>query len=142
MKRINTRDERVDARRADDCDQEVGRRVRSRRLECNFSQTELAERIGITFQQVQKYESGKNRIGASRLQRISEALRVPVSFFFNGDARPRGAAKATAAAPESVFGFLQTAGSVRVVKALHRIKNRKARQLLVEMAEKLADARG
>ncbi len=99
----------------------------------------------MTFQQVQKYEKGVNRIGAGRLQRISEALEVPISFFFGNGS---GAATTTATstretagnAAESVFGFLQTSGSVRIVKAFHKIKSRKARQLLVEMAEELADA--
>ena len=85
-------DKHVRARRADNRDAEVGRRVRSRRLECRLSQTELAERIGVTFQQVQKYEKGVNRIGAGRLQRISEALEVPISFFFG--VGPGGGAKA------------------------------------------------
>src|SRR6266700_781564 len=101
MKQAKVVDKHVRARRADGRDAEVGRRVRSRRLECRLSQTELADRIGVTFQQVQKYEKGVNRIGAGRLQRISEALEVPISFFF---------------------------------------RSRKAKQLLVEMAEELADA--
>ena len=115
----------------------MGRRVRSRRLECRLSQTELAERIGVTFQQVQKYEKGVNRIGAGRLQRIAEALEVPISFFFGG---APGSTKAESSGTESVFGFMQTSGSVRIVKAFHKIKSRKARQLLVEMAEEFADA--
>jgi transcriptional regulator with XRE-family HTH domain len=139
MKQAKTVDKHVRARRADNRDAEVGRRVRSRRLECRLSQTELADRIGVTFQQVQKYEKGVNRIGAGRLQRISEALEVPISFFFGaggGSAKPEPANSGA----ESVFGFLQTSGSVRIVKAFHRIKSRKAKQLLVEMAEELADA--
>ena len=136
MKQAKMIDKHVRARRADSRDAEVGRRVRSRRLECRLSQTELADRIGVTFQQVQKYEKGVNRIGAGRLQRISEALEVPISFFFGsgatgGSTRDQGT--------ESVFGFMQTSGSVRIVKAFHKIKSRKARQLLVEMAEELAD---
>src|SRR5262245_16740000 len=137
MKQAKTVDKHVRARRADNRDAEVGRRVRSRRLECRLSQTELADRIGVTFQQVQKYEKGVNRIGAGRLQRISEALEVPISFFFGaggGSAKPEPASSNA----ESVFGFLQTSGSVRIVKAFHRIKSRKAKQLLVEMAEELA----
>src|SRR3982751_3181300 len=86
MKQSKVIDKHVRARRADARDAEVGRRVRSRRLECRLSQTELADRIGVTFQQVQKYEKGVNRIGAGRLQRISEALEVPISFFFGGGA--------------------------------------------------------
>ena len=138
MKQAKVLDKHVRARRADNRDAEVGRRVRSRRLECRLSQTELADRIGVTFQQVQKYEKGVNRIGAGRLQRISEALEVPISFFFGG---PGSAAptKELNGGAESVFGFLQTSGSVRIVKAFHKIKSRKARQLLVEMAEELAD---
>ncbi len=138
MKQTKTLDKHVRARRADSRDAEVGRRVRSRRLECRLSQTELADRIGVTFQQVQKYEKGVNRIGAGRLQRISEALEVPISFFF-GSSATGGAARETNSGAESIFGFMQTSGSVRIVKAFHKIKSRKARQLLVEMAEELAD---
>ena len=141
MKQAKVVDKHVRARRADGRDAEVGRRVRSRRLECRLSQTELADRIGVTFQQVQKYEKGVNRIGAGRLQRISEALEVPISFFFGGPGSPAPTKELNGGA-ESVFGFLQTSGSVRIVKAFHKIRSRKARQLLVEMAEELADAQG
>jgi transcriptional regulator with XRE-family HTH domain len=132
-------DKHIRARRADLRDEEVGRRVRSRRLESRLSQTELADKIGVTFQQVQKYEKGVNRIGAGRLQRISEALEVPISFFFGTSAE--GGSVASGRSPsnaESVFGFLQTSGSVRLVKAFHQIRSRKARQLIVEMAEQFA----
>lgn len=126
----------VRARRADARDEEVGKRIRSRRLECQLSQTELADKIGVTFQQVQKYEKGVNRVGAGRLQRISEALSVPISFFF-GDGT--GAmTKPGATGEESVFAYMQSSGSVRIVKAFANIHNRKARQLLVELCEALA----
>ena len=138
MKQAKVLDKHVRARRADNRDAEVGRRVRSRRLECRLSQTELADRIGVTFQQVQKYEKGVNRIGAGRLQRISEALEVPISFFFG--ATGGTPARESGSGAESIFGFMQTSGSVRIVKAFHKIKSRKARQLLVEMAEEFADA--
>jgi transcriptional regulator with XRE-family HTH domain len=137
MKQAKMIDKHVRARRADGRDAEVGRRVRSRRLECRLSQTELADRIGVTFQQVQKYEKGVNRIGAGRLQRISEALEVPISFFFGSTAGTP--ARDSGSGAESIFGFMQTSGSVRIVKAFHKIKSRKARQLLVEMAEELAE---
>ena len=110
MKQAKIIDKHVRARRADNRDAEVGRRVRSRRLECRLSQTELADRIGVTFQQVQKYEKGVNRIGAGRLQRISEALEVPISFFFGATAG--GPARETGSGSESIFGFMQTSGSV------------------------------
>jgi transcriptional regulator with XRE-family HTH domain len=131
----------VVARRADGRDQEVGRRVRSRRLEQQLSQTDLANKIGVTFQQVQKYEKGVNRIGAGRLQRISEALSVPVAFFFAGNVSEGSrSAKEAGGEVESVFNLLQTSGSVRFLKAFHKIKSKKARLLLVEMAEEMSDA--
>ena len=136
MKKSKLIDKPVPARRADSRDAEVGRRVRSRRLECRLSQTDLADRIGVTFQQVQKYEKGVNRMGAGRLQRISEALEVPITFFF--DATPHAAERGAGSSSESAFGFMQTSGSVRIVKAFHKIKSRKARQLLVDMVEEFA----
>jgi transcriptional regulator with XRE-family HTH domain len=137
MKRPKTSDKHIRARRADSRDAEVGRRVRSRRLESRLSQTDLADRIGVTFQQVQKYEKGVNRIGAGRLQRISEALEVPITFFF--DATPH-AAERGGSSSESAFGFMQTSGSVRIVKAFHKIKSRRSRELLVQMVEEFASA--
>src|SRR6476620_3880040 len=137
MKQAKVVDKHVRARRADGRDAEVGRRVRSRRLECRLSQTDLDSLIGVTFQQVQKYEKGVNRIGAGRLHRISEALEVPITFFF--DSTPH-AAERGASSSESAFGFMQTSGSVRIVKAFHKIKSRKARQLLVDMVEEFASA--
>lgn len=115
-------------------DQEVGRRVRSRRLDQGLSQTELADQIGVTFQQVQKYETGTNRIGASRLERIARTLGVSIPFFFAGSSSEVTAPDRDA----SVFGLMQTSDAVRIVKAFHRIKSRKARQLLVATAEELA----
>jgi transcriptional regulator with XRE-family HTH domain len=134
-------DKHVRARRADKRDAEVGLRVRARRLENRLSQTDLANKIGVTFQQVQKYEKGTNRIGAGRLQRISEALEVPITFFFgNQGLSSQSNELKEISGDSSVFGLLQTSGSVRILKALHRIKSRKAKQLLVELAEELADA--
>ena len=74
------------------------------------------------------------------MQRISEALEVPISFFFGTGAGGGSVREGDGGNAESVFGFMQTSGSVRIVKAFHKIKSRKARQLLVEMAEELADA--
>ena len=127
------------ARRADNRDREVGRRVRSRRLECHVSQTELAGGIGVTFQQVQKYENGTNRIGAGRLERISEKLGVPVSFFFdNMNGASVGAPRDPKKGKDSVFELMQTSGAVRIVKAFHRIQSSKARAMLIGMAEEMA----
>jgi transcriptional regulator with XRE-family HTH domain len=127
----------VRARRADHRDAEVGRRVRARRLECRLSQTELADRIGVTFQQVQKYEKGVNRVGAGRLQRISEALEVPVTFFF---AQPNGTSaksKTGSEFSESQLHLVSTGGAARLLTAYNKIKSRKRRQVLVELSEEL-----
>ena len=126
------------ARRADRRDKEVGRRLRARRLECRLTQAELADKIGVTFQQVQKYELGRNRMGASRLERAAAALDVSISFFFDGAVA--GASKMTGKnATASVFGFIQTSdGAVRMVKAFHKIRSRKSRQMLVGLCEALA----
>ena len=131
---------RLERRRADGRDKEgIGRRLRARRLECRLSQSELADKIGVTFQQVQKYEIGRNRMGASRLEQAAAALDVPISFFFDGAAA--GAPKMTGKnAAASVFGLIQTSGAVRMVKAFHKIRSRKSRQILVEICEALARA--
>ena len=137
MKRV--RGDVSSARRADGRDKEVGHRLRARRLECRFSQPQLADKIGVTFQQVQKYEIGRNRMGASRLERAAAALDVPISFFFDGAVA--GASKTTEKnAAASVFGLIQTSGAVRMVKAFHKIRSRKSRQILVEICEALARA--
>src|SRR4029077_20168554 len=81
---INTRETAVRKRRAGVEDVEIGRKIRALRLERGLSQSGLAEGIGLTFQQVQKYEKGANRVSAGRLQRIAELLNVPVMFFYSG----------------------------------------------------------
>jgi len=127
------------ARRADRRDAEVGRRVRSRRLECRLSQTELADEIGVVFQQVHKYENGTTRIGASRLEKISQKLGVPISFFFdNIDGTSTVAPRDPKKGKDSVFELVQTSGAVRIVKAFHRIQSPKVRAMLVGMAEEMA----
>jgi transcriptional regulator with XRE-family HTH domain len=83
-------------------DKHVGSRVRMRRMMISMSQEKLGEKLGITFQQIQKYEKGTNRIGASRLQQISQILQVPVSFFFEG--APTQAAPADGAAFDARIG--------------------------------------
>ena len=80
-------------------DKYVGSRVRMRRIMLGMSQEKLGEALGLTFQQVQKYEKGTNRVGASRLQQISEILQVPVSFLFDGGPSGMSMARASAKAP-------------------------------------------
>jgi transcriptional regulator with XRE-family HTH domain len=75
-------------KRPNQIDVAVGQRIRAFRKEANLSQTELADQIGVTFQQVQKYENGVNRVGAGRLTQIASALDVPIAAFFDGLTRP------------------------------------------------------
>ena len=119
------------------CDVDVGRRIRAQRLLCRMSQTELANNLGISFQQVQKYEKGVNRIGAGRLARTAEALNVPVSFFFSGDHTPSKAAENV----NSGLSFLETAGAMRLVRAYAQIEDPQLRRALVGLAEEVAGGR-
>jgi len=101
----------------DDNDIAIGRLIRAQRLVCRMSQTELANKVGVTFQQVQKYEKGVNRVGAGRLCRIAEALSVPVTFFFEG-------ARGQNALPGDVneaLSFLKTAGAIRLLRAYDKM---------------------
>jgi transcriptional regulator with XRE-family HTH domain len=116
----------------------VGSRVRSQRLVRRMSQTELGRRVGVTFQQIQKYEKGRNRVSASRLQRIADVLAVPVAFFFGDGAESKGAS----AAAETGLAFLETAGAVRLVRAYSKIRDSRTRRSLVELAETMAREAG
>ena len=79
----------MNRRRSSEADKIVGRNVRVYRLAKGLSQTQLGEQLGVTFQQVQKYENGTNRIGSGRLMQISRALEVPITAFFEGADKPQ-----------------------------------------------------
>lgn len=115
-------------------DEEIAKRVRALRLQRGLSQTELSQALGVTFQQVQKYERGTNRISAGRLFRIAEVLEVPIAFFF-ADFTKR------TSDPHSVaidFDFLQTADAQRLIRAYARIPSGGIRLSLVRLVEMLA----
>jgi transcriptional regulator with XRE-family HTH domain len=124
-------------------DKHVGSRVRMRRMMLGMSQEKLGDALGLTFQQVQKYEKGTNRIGASRLQQISHILQVPVSFFFEGapsTAAPghHGGGMAEAPSPAYVSDFLATSDGLSLTKSFMRIKNSKLRRRIVDLVEQIA----
>src|SRR5271170_3144557 len=112
-------------------DLEVGKRIRALRLHLGMSQTTLAEALGVTFQQVQKYENGANRIGPSRLEIVARVLKVPVTSFFPSmdgkNAKPQ------------TFDFLRISRATELMSACSRISNPRSRALLIELAERLAD---
>jgi len=122
-------------------DKHVGSRVRMRRLMLGMSQTKLGDALGLTFQQVQKYEKGTDRIGASRLQHISQILQAPVPFFFEGAPHLPGQPKGAGAAPspEHVADFLATRNGLALVKAFVAIKNARLRRRIVDLVEQIAE---
>src|SRR6266508_1122289 len=121
-------------------DQHVGRRVRMRRLMLAMSQEKLAAALGLTFQQVQKYEKGANRIGASRLQQLSHILQVPIACFFEGAPNLHSSADGMKEAPSPAYvaDFLATSEGLSLTKAFMRIKEPKLRRRIVDLVEEIA----
>ncbi len=120
-------------------DKHVGSRVRMRRMMLSMSQEKLGDALGLTFQQVQKYEKGTNRIGASRLQQIAHILQVPVSFFFEGAPQSAGhGGMSEAPSPAYVADFLATSDGLSLTKAFMRIKSNKLRRRIVDLVEQIA----
>jgi len=132
---LNGREGGPRKRRAGVEDIEIGRKIRALRLERGLSQTSLAEGIGLTFQQVQKYEKGANRVSAGRLQRIADLLSIPVTFFYDGVGAP--AKKRDIGDPG--LAFLQTKGAIRLMRAYTEISSRTTKYALVVLAESLRD---
>ena len=118
----------------------VGSRVRLRRMMLGMSQEKLGDQLGITFQQIQKYEKGTNRIGASRLQNIARVLSVPVSFFFEdapgGPSETPGVAEP--AATNYVVDFLSSSEGIQLNKAFVRINDAKLRRKIIDLVRAMA----
>lgn len=127
-------------------DVHVGSRVRLRRTMAKISQSELGDALGVTFQQVQKYEKGTNRIGASRMQKIAETLNVPVSFFFEDP--PGYPAKTDPSGMEEsgsanfVMDFLSSTEGIELNRAFVRIPNQAIRRRIIDMVRTLANETG
>jgi transcriptional regulator with XRE-family HTH domain len=121
-------------------DKYVGSRIRMRRLMLGITQEKLGDGLGVTFQQVQKYEKGMNRIGASRLQHISQILKIPVPFFFEGAphllGQPTEIGKASS--PAYIFDFFATAEGLALTRAFLRIKEPRVRRRIVALVEEIA----
>jgi transcriptional regulator with XRE-family HTH domain len=124
--------------RVNPIDKHVGSRVRMRRLMLNTSQTEIGDALGLTFQQVQKYEKGANRISASRLQHLCQILQVPVTFFFESVPRALGLPEpAEAESPEYVNEFLSTSDGLALVGAFTRIRDPRVRRAIVALVQQV-----
>ncbi len=121
-------------------DKYVGSRVRMRRIMLGMSQEKLGEALGLTFQQVQKYEKGTNRIGASRIQKISDILQVPVSFLFEGGPSSAVSAQGFSEAPSAAYvsDFLATSEGLALTRAFTRIPDAKLRRRIVDLVEQIA----
>jgi len=125
---------RAMTRKPDPLDIEVGRKVRALRLNKDMSQEKLAEALGLTFQQVQKYERGTNRISAGRLQRIAKILDVPTSVFFADGKEGR-------AGSDSLFDLIDSAAALRLLRAYSRIPTPELKRIVASLAEELAATR-
>jgi len=134
------------SRRPNPIDVHVGSRVRFRRMLLGMSQEKLAEKLGLTFQQIQKYEKGINRIGASRLFDLAQVLSVPVQFFYEevpgsgADVTPLLPQGFAEAGPEnSIVEFLKSRDGLELNKAFVRIQDVKARRAIVDLVRSLAN---
>jgi transcriptional regulator with XRE-family HTH domain len=111
-------------------DIEMGKKIRLRRVEQRLSQSDLGEKLGISFQQVQKYEKGVNRVGATRLQQIATALDVSVTFFYDGDGKTKEV--------ESLL-FLDSAFSLRLLRAYSKIQDQAIQRHMVSLMEAVSE---
>lgn len=131
------------SRRPNPIDAHVGGRVRLRRMWLGLSQEKLGEKLGLTFQQIQKYEKGVNRIGASRLYDLSRVLGVGVEYFFeefeDDPSEVRAPSKNAQSDEESVSSFLSSREGIDLNRAVARIRDTRVRRSLIELARVLAD---
>lgn len=122
-------------------DRHVGARLRMRRMLIGMSQEKLGDAIGLTFQQVQKYEKGTNRIGASRLQQIGQILGVAPAFFFEDmpEAVPAGQRGLAEDDSSNLLSFLSSAEGLLLTKAFIRIRDSKVRRKVIDLVSAFAD---
>lgn len=125
-------------------DKHVGSRVRMRRMLAGVSQEKLGEALGLTFQQVQKYENGTNRIDAARLAALSQALNVPPQWFFHdlGDAAGPGGAAPVVLDVLADGDDLARRETLTLIRAFNRIKDQEKRNRLVELVQAVGEAEG
>jgi transcriptional regulator with XRE-family HTH domain len=137
-------DDLAELRLPNPVDLHVGARIRLRRRMQGVSQEKLAEALGLTFQQVQKYERGANRVSASKLYEIASALRSPVSYFFDGLADP-AAEESLAAAPSqegTVHAFLMTAEGLELARLFPRVTRGPVRRSVLDLLRAVVDDEG
>jgi transcriptional regulator with XRE-family HTH domain len=124
----------------DPIDVEVGRRIRVQRVAKGISQIELGEKIGVTFQQVQKYERGFNRVGAGRLTKIAKVLGVSVGSFFGGSGGTDHGAGAETTRLD--LEYLVVPGALRLLRAYGQIRESVVRRTILAFVERVAAGEG
>jgi transcriptional regulator with XRE-family HTH domain len=122
-------------------DKHVGSRVRMRRLELRISQANLAKGLGLTFQQVQKYESGTNRMSASRLEQAAHILKVPVTFFFDGVSHVPSGPSTNDRSVDDLTDFMATSEGLALAKAFMQISSVQLRRRIVNLVERVEQNR-
>jgi len=141
---VDTERRRQKSDRPNPIDVHVGARLRLRRTLLGMSQEKLGDAIGLTFQQVQKYERGANRIGASRLFELSRVLDVPVSFFFEELSPPAGGQNATPSKETTTDGYqpnpMMKRETLELVRAFLRIADPQIRRRLFDLTKAIANA--
>jgi transcriptional regulator with XRE-family HTH domain len=130
----------MSVKRPDPVDVEVGHRIRIERLARGLSQTALANQLGVTFQQVQKYEKGVNRVGAGRLTRIAEVLGVPVGTFFSGKEMLEEE-QSKNGGDGSPLKLLTVSGAFRLLRAYAEIEDSNLRRSIVDLVEQVSHRR-
>ena len=125
----------INQRKTDSTDIAIGQRIKVERLARRMSQTELADGIGVSFQQVQKYEKGLNRVGAGRLNRIAEMLGIPVAAFFETSASTTLKVEDGKTSP---LEMLVEPGAVRVLRAFSQLPKGPLRQSVLDLLESIA----
>jgi transcriptional regulator with XRE-family HTH domain len=125
---------KLNPRSAGNADIEMGRRIGLRRVEIGLSQSELGEKLGVSFQQVQKYEKGVNRVGASRLPLIAEALGVDVTFFHEGNSKPEREV-------DSLL-ILDSSFTLRLLRAYTAVENQAVQRQFVSLIESIVASQG
>jgi transcriptional regulator with XRE-family HTH domain len=128
-----------DERAPNPVDLHVGARVRMRRRLAGVSQEKLAEALGLTFQQVQKYERGANRVSASKLYEIAAALQTPVGFFFEGLADPTAPGGGEGESEQNVHDFLMTAEGLELASLFPRVRRSTLRRRLLDLVRAIVE---
>lgn len=125
-----------DGRSVNAIDRELGERVRARRLEIGMTQEQLAEHLGVTFQQIQKYERGVNRIAATRLLDMAVAMKLPVAIFFDGLRGGRGDTHASAQDVSS-----EPPGAIEIARLYASLRSEKLRRRVLDLVRAMVEAK-